>query len=97
GDSTFAASTSAAITQTVNKASTSLAVVSGTNPATSGQNVAFTVTIGVTAPGSGTPTGTVQFQIDGSTAGGAVNFNTSGGVTTACMSAGWVAVVTNNV
>jgi hypothetical protein len=50
--------------QAVNKASTSVGLTSATNPSVRGQSVTFTATIGVTAPGAGTPTGTVQF-LDG--------------------------------
>ncbi|HEV2057648.1 MAG TPA: Ig-like domain repeat protein, partial [Methylomirabilota bacterium] len=45
------------------KASTRTAITSSTNPSVSGQAVTFTAT--VTAAGGGTPTGTVQFTIDG--------------------------------
>src|SRR5205807_4405070 len=81
-----AASSSTAITQTVAKASSTTAVVSSANPSASGQNVTFTATISVTAPGMGTLTGTVQFQVDGSNAGSPVSVSTIGGVTTASFS-----------
>ncbi|MFY9224977.1 MAG: Ig-like domain repeat protein, partial [Blastocatellia bacterium] len=66
GDSNYSASTSAAITQTVNKANTTTAVVSNANPSVFGQSVTFTATVSAVAPGSGTATGMVQF-IDGTT------------------------------
>ncbi len=50
--------------QVVNKATTSVGLTSGTNPSVFGQSVNFTATIGVSAPGAGSPTGTVQF-LDG--------------------------------
>ncbi len=50
--------------QVVNKANTSLGLASSQNPATVGTNITFTATLAVTAPGAGTPTGTVQF-LDG--------------------------------
>src|SRR5207247_22539 len=86
GDANFAASVSTAITQTVTKASSTMAVVAGTNPTVLGQNAAFTATISIAAPGAGTPTGTVQFQVDGSNSGSPVNVSSTGGVTTASFS-----------
>jgi streptogramin lyase len=83
GDSNFIASTSAALTQTVNKSSTSTTVTSSLNPSVSGQAVTFTATISAVAPGAGTPTGTATFS-DGrntlgtsSLSGGIATFTTS--------------------
>src|SRR5207253_57301 len=61
GDPNFGSSTSAALTQTVNKAATATTVESAANPAGVGQAVTFTATVSVVAPGAGTPTGTVPF------------------------------------
>ncbi|MEO8247898.1 MAG: IPTL-CTERM sorting domain-containing protein [Burkholderiales bacterium] len=58
GDGSNAASTSAPVSQTVNKAATSSSV-SAPASATVGQPVAVTATLAVTAPGAGTPTGTI--------------------------------------
>ena len=58
--------------QTVNKTNTTTSVASSANPSTPGQTVTFTATVGPVAPGSGTPTGTVQFVIDASNAGGPI-------------------------
>src|SRR5207247_40562 len=66
GDTNFSGSTSTALTQTVNKASTTTSLTSGTNPSVFGQSVTFTATVTVNAPGAGTPTGTVNF-LDGAT------------------------------
>ncbi len=44
------------------QANTSTAVSSSVNPSVTGQLVIFTATVSITAPGSGTPTGTVQFK-----------------------------------
>ncbi|MGZ5528506.1 MAG: beta strand repeat-containing protein, partial [Limisphaerales bacterium] len=66
GDSNFNTSTNSALTQTVNKASTTMAVTSGTNPSVSGQSVTYTATLSVTSPGSGNATGSVTFK-DGAT------------------------------
>src|SRR5580704_6521726 len=45
GDATYAASTSVAVVQVVNKASTGTSLVSSLNPANSGQSVTFTATV----------------------------------------------------
>ena len=57
--------------QTVNMAGTSVAVVSSSpdNASVSGDTVVFTATVGPAAPGTGTPTGSVQFVVDGTDAG----------------------------
>ncbi len=60
GDATFATSSST-VTQTVNQAATSVAVGSSANASVFGQGVTLTATVSVTSPGSGTPTGTVDF------------------------------------
>src|SRR5262249_54982467 len=69
GDASFAGSTSSALTQTVNTAATSAAVISSLNPSTTGQSVTFTATVTATAPGAGTPTGTVTFKDGAATLG----------------------------
>lgn len=69
GDAAFGASTSAALTQTVNQAPTATRVASSANPSVSGQAVTFTATVTREAPGAGTPTGTVIFSADGSPIG----------------------------
>jgi protocatechuate 3,4-dioxygenase beta subunit len=74
------ASSNGSVTQTVNQAATTTGVGSSANPSVFGQSVTFTATVSVSAPGGGTPTGTVQFQADGSNIGGAVAL--SGGVAT---------------
>jgi hypothetical protein len=66
GDATFAASTSTALTQTVNKAATTTSLASSQNPSTAGQAVTFTATVSSAA---GTPTGTVTFTSDGTLLG----------------------------
>lgn len=66
GNSNFDPSTSPVLTQTVNKASTATFVTSSANPSVFGQSVTFTATVNVLAPGSGMPTGDVQF-FDGAT------------------------------
>ncbi|PYR48879.1 MAG: hypothetical protein DMF89_14380 [Acidobacteria bacterium] len=59
------ASSSAAMTQMVNRAGTTTAVSSSANPTVFGQPVTFTASINPVSPGSGMPTGTFQFQVDG--------------------------------
>jgi hypothetical protein len=71
GNTNFAASTSPAVSQTVNQAATMTTVTSSANPSVSGQLVKFTATVGVVAPGMGTPTGNVTFK-DGATVLGTV-------------------------
>src|SRR3989441_996209 len=70
GDANFLTSTSAPLTQTVNKGDTSTALVSSVNPSVAGQNVTYTATVTATAPASGTRTGTVNFQDGGVTIAG---------------------------
>ncbi|MBC7932939.1 MAG: CSLREA domain-containing protein, partial [Rubrivivax sp.] len=48
----------------VTKANTSVALTSSQDPSVFGQSVTFTATVAVSAPGAGTPTGTVNF-LDG--------------------------------
>ena len=62
GDSNYTTSTSSALTQTINKAATTTALASSANPSVAGQQVTYTATVSVTAPGAGTPTGTVTFK-----------------------------------
>src|SRR5438445_1491768 len=80
GDANFNLSTSSALSQTVSPASTTTSVSSSTNPSVFGQSVTFTATVSATAPGTGTPSGTVQFAIDGSNFGSPVTV--SGGSAT---------------
>ncbi len=80
----FADSTSAAVTETVNRAATTVALASSVNPAVTGQAVTFTATVAAVAPGTGTPAGKVTFR-DGNVtlgtvavgAGGTATFTTS--------------------
>lgn len=65
GDSSFAPSSSSSVTQVVNQGATQTTLSASTNPSVFGQPVAFTATITPTNPSFGTPTGTVQFLIDG--------------------------------
>ncbi len=89
GDSNFAASAaSAALSQVVNKASTSTIVVSSVNTTVFSQSTTFTATVSVNGPGStrdASPTGTVTFY-DGTMTLGTGTLSTNGGLTTATFS-----------
>jgi PhoPQ-activated pathogenicity-related protein len=80
GDSNFSGSTSSVLTQTVNQASTTSKVTASVNPSVYGQNVTFTATVSAVSPGTGTPTGSVEF-LDGSTVLQTVPLNASGKAT----------------
>lgn len=60
------------ITFTVNAASTTTTLVSSAPSATPGQNVTFTATVAANSPSTFTPTGTVDFFLDTTTAGAPV-------------------------
>jgi Bacterial Ig-like domain (group 3) len=74
GDSDFAGSTSAAVSQTVSKASSSLTLTSSPNPSTFGQSV--TLTANVSGQFSGVATGTVTFS-NGSSSLGSVSVSSN--------------------
>lgn len=78
GNANYLPSTSALINHQVNRASTRTVIVSSRNPAPAWSAVTFTATVTARAPGAGTPTGFVQFQIDGRNVGGLVAVNPSG-------------------
>ena len=69
--STFNASDNVALpySQKVNKAVSTTTLSSSANAAVLGQSVTFTVTIGMVAPGTGMPTGTVDFYDSGAKLG----------------------------
>jgi len=79
-DGHYQSGNSAAITQTINQATTKSVVTSSDRSSVFGQNVTFTATVTVTKPGSGMPTGTVMF-IDGNTALGPGTLNGAGQAT----------------
>ncbi len=66
GDADFTDS-SDSLTQTVNKAASTVVMTSSANPSTLGEDVTFTATVSAGSPGSGTPTGDVVFTADGVT------------------------------
>ena len=92
GDAAYLASTSPAITQTVGPARrpTTTVVTSNRVPSSNfGQSVQFTATVRPVS-GTGTPSGTAQFNIDGSNVGGVQTLSSQGRATyaTATLAAG---------
>jgi len=71
-------SSSAPLTQTVAKAASSTTVATSGSPVRIGTPVVFTATVRTLAPGTGIPTGTVQFTIDGITFGAPIQLNATG-------------------
>lgn len=69
GDSTFANSTSAALSQTVNKSSTTTTLAGTPNPSVFGQPVTLTATVVASGGGTGTPSGNVTFSDGGNSLG----------------------------
>jgi hypothetical protein len=59
GDASFAGSTASAIGHQVDKAGTTLSIVDQSDPSVVGQSVQVDATLSVTAPGAGTPGGTI--------------------------------------
>jgi hypothetical protein len=86
GDTNFSTSTSSNLTQTINPASTSTALASSANPSVTGQSVTFTATVSATSPGSGTPTGTVNFRDGGTTISGCGTQTLNGSGVATCAS-----------
>ncbi len=80
GSAIFSGSTSAALTQSVNRAGTTTGLTSSPNPSTTGQIVTFTATVTAVSPGAGAPTGTVTFT-DGVVTLGTGALNASGQAT----------------
>lgn len=74
GDADFAGSTSTAVSQTVNKAGSSVALASSVNPSAAGQSVTLTATI--SGQFSGAATGTVTFS-NGSTGLGSASVSSN--------------------
>jgi hypothetical protein len=93
GDSSFLSSTSTADSVTVNPDATSTALTSDVQASTYGQSVTFRATVVAQGPGSGTPTGKVQFQV-GSTVLGSATLTSTGtaSFTTSMLAAGSDAV-----
>ncbi len=75
GTTNFNGSTSAGAPHQVDAVATTTTVGSSQNPSTFGTSVTWTATV---TSGSGTPTGSVQFQVGGVNFGSSVNLNGSG-------------------
>jgi hypothetical protein len=76
----------AQLTQEVDAARTATTVTSSPNPSVFGQPVTFQASVHVVAPGAGTPTGQVQFAVDGTPVGTPVDL-VDGAATSAPMAA----------
>jgi hypothetical protein len=69
GDAAYRASTSSPQTVTVGKADSLVDVTSAKTPTVTGEAVDVTAAVSAVAPGAGTPSGTVQLEVDGSPVG----------------------------
>jgi uncharacterized protein (TIGR03437 family) len=84
GDANFASSQSATLSLVVNKAPTATTLAVMPYSSTSGQSVTLTAVVNLTAPGSGVPTGSVQFvDTTSATILGSAPITVIGGVYTA--------------
>ena len=75
------------------KSDTQTTLTASASPSTPGQAVTFRATVSATAPGAGTPTGTVAFKIDGNPAGTASLSGGAATITTSSLALGSHAVV----
>jgi hypothetical protein len=93
GDSSFEASTSKAINQTISLNTTTILLTTNANPAAYGLPVTFTVTVSSVLSGGPTPTGTVTFK-NGTVALGVATLNPQGSatLTTVTLGAGVYAI-----
>src|SRR5207249_4056920 len=73
-------------------ANTTTTLSSSVNPSVFGQSVTFKATL---SAGTGTPSGTVQFQIDGNNVGAPIAVQSAGGAITATFSTGTLTVGTH--
>ena len=78
GDIGYSPSTSPAVSHTVTRVATTLALGSSLNPALFSEAVTFTATLSDSAPGAGHPTGSVQFKIDDINTGPPVAIDAAG-------------------
>ncbi len=88
GDINFLVGTSTSQTQTVNKASTTMALSTSVNPSDFGQPVTLTAVVGTVAPGVGIPTGSVTFMDGLTTLGTASLNNGAAGITIGVLTVG---------
>ena len=85
-DANYNASTSPALTQVVTASATTTTVASSVNPSVHGQAVTFTATVVATGPGTGIPTGFVQFKMGLNNLGAPVALDGTGHATSAPIS-----------
>jgi hypothetical protein len=78
GDGASFKSSDATITQSVDKGTSLVEVSSSANPAPDGDPITFTARVSGAPPSVGTPSGTVQFRVDGADVGAPVDL--AGGV-----------------
>ena len=74
GDGNFNGSASAPVNEVVNQSATKTTITPSSNPSIFGQSVTYTVQVAAAAPGSGTPTGSVNLY-DGTTELGSMTLN----------------------
>jgi hypothetical protein len=82
GSTNYEGSTSPALSETVTADSTTTSLTAQPNPVAAGNPVTYSATVTAAAPGSGTPTGTVTFDDNGSPIAGCSAVALSGGVAT---------------
>lgn len=80
-DGNYVSGTSANLQQLVLPDPTTTVITTNPQQSVWGQPVSFTATVTANAPGAGTPTGSVEFTIDGTDVGTPVNLNASGTAT----------------
>jgi trimeric autotransporter adhesin len=94
GDTNFNPQTSTATTVTVGQASTTANITSTPSSPVFGQSVTITASVVVVGPGTGTPTGTVQFMNGSTSLGSATLSNGAGSVTTSILPPGASTITT---
>jgi autotransporter-associated beta strand protein len=96
GDSTFAQSTSPAMTVTVTKANTNSVVTIVPSPSFAGATVTLNAIVTAASPGTGTPTGTVQW-FNGTTSLGTATLLSNGtaSMTTSALTVGMSSITVN--
>ena len=72
GDGNFSGSPSSVLAEAVTQDGSTAVVTSPTDPSFLNESISFTVLVSAAAPGTATPTGTVQFQVDGANFGSPV-------------------------
>jgi hypothetical protein len=80
GNADFAASSSATLTHGVDRADTTLQLTSSNPSAVAGEPLSYTAHVTVVGPGSGDPSGSVQFFADGDPIGSPVALNNGSAV-----------------